>query len=114
MKDELYLKILNLLENTPNDVADFISTPIATNEIDLYEIESYGSKMAPFYTVLASWVDCTLLVSILKTDIKKDKKIGEIKPYQAFFWKIYIIFNSCYATRFGYWYRRYNNGRASY
>ena len=37
-ESELYLKILNLLENKPNDVADFISTPIATNEIDLYEI----------------------------------------------------------------------------
>lgn len=37
-QSELYLKILNLLENKPNDVADFISTPIATNEIDLYEI----------------------------------------------------------------------------
>ena len=84
-ESELYLKILNLLENKPNDVADFISTPIATNEIDLYEINSYGSKMAPFYTVLASWVGCTLLVSIVKTDIKKDKKLGEIKPYQAFF-----------------------------
>lgn len=84
-QSELYLKILNLLENKPNDVADFISTPIATNEIDLYEINSYGSKMAPFYTVLASWVGCTLLVSIVKTDIKKDKKLGEIKPYQAFF-----------------------------
>lgn len=91
-ESELYLKILNLLENTPNDVADFISTPIATNEIDLYEIESYGSKMAPFYTVLASWVGCTLLVSILKTDIKKDKKIGEIKPYQAFFGR-FILFS---------------------
>ena len=84
-QSELYLKILNLLENKPNDVADFISTPIATNEIDLYEINSYGSKMAPFYTVLASWVGCTLLVSIVKTDIKKDKKLGKIKPYQAFF-----------------------------
>ena len=79
-QSELYLKILNLLENKPNDVADFISTPIATNEIDLYEINSYGSKMAPFYTVLASWVGCTLLVSIVKTDIKKDKKLGKIKP----------------------------------
>lgn len=84
-KSELYLKILNLLQNKPDAVADFISTPIATNEIDLYTINSYGSKMAPFYTVLASWVGCTLLVSILKTDIKKDKKLGEIKPYQAFF-----------------------------
>ena len=37
-QSELYLKILNLLENKPNDVADFISKPIATNEIDLYEI----------------------------------------------------------------------------
>ncbi len=27
-QSELYLKILNLLENKPNDVADFISTPM--------------------------------------------------------------------------------------
>ena len=48
-------------------------------------IKALDSTMAPFYTVLASWVGCTLLVSIVKTDIKKDKRLGDIKPYQAFF-----------------------------
>ncbi|MBQ9020044.1 YhgE/Pip domain-containing protein, partial [Candidatus Saccharibacteria bacterium] len=47
---DLYLKVLNLLENSPADVADFISKPIKTNQIDYYPIEDYGSKMAPFYT----------------------------------------------------------------
>lgn len=90
-ESELYLKIVNLLQNSPNDIADFISTPVETNEIDIYEIESYGSKMAPFYTVLASWVGCTLLVSILKTNIKKEKELGELKPYQEFFGR-FVLF----------------------
>lgn len=49
-QSELYLKILNLLENKPNDVADFISTPIATNEIDLYEIKPYQAFFGRFMT----------------------------------------------------------------
>lgn len=90
-ESELYLKLVNLLKNTPDDVADFISTPVETNEIQIYSIDSYGSKMAPFYTVLASWVGCTLLVSILKTNIKEEKKIGTLKPYQAFFGRFMLF-----------------------
>ena len=81
---EAYNKIVRLLQNSPNDIADFLSTLVETNEIDVYEIESYGSKMAPFYTVLACWVGCTLLVSILKTDLKKTEKTDEYKNYQKF------------------------------
>lgn len=113
-QSELYLKILNLLENKPNDVADFISTPIATNEIDLYEINSYGSKMAPFYTVLASWVGCTLLVSIVKTDNKKDKRLGDIKTISSIFRKIYDIRNFGCLTRISNRSWRYYNGSSGY
>ncbi len=88
---ELYAKIVALLQNDPAVVADFISSPIETNEINLYSINSYGSKMAAFYTILACWVGCTLLISILKTDIKRTKKNKELKNYQTFFGR-FIIF----------------------
>ena len=80
-----------MLQNDPEVVADFISSPIQTNEIDLYEINSYGSKMAAFYTILACWVGCTLLISILKTDIKKTKKTKNLKNYQTFFGRFMIF-----------------------
>ena len=94
-ESDLYLKILNLLQNTPEDVADFISKPIKTSQIDLYPIEDYGSKMAPFYTILAAWVGCTLLVSILKVDVEKDKRT---KPYQAFFGR-FLLFGTIAAIQ---------------
>lgn len=88
---EMYAKIANLLSNDPNDVADFLSTPIETNEIDIYEIESYGSKMAPFYTILACWVGCTLLVSLLRTDIKETPETRNLKNYQKFFGRFMLF-----------------------
>lgn len=86
---DLYLKILNLLQNSPEEIADFISEPIATRKTELYKIDHYGSKMAPFYTILAAWVGCTLLVAILKTDIEADEK--KVKPHQAFFGRFMLF-----------------------
>lgn len=88
-ESDLYLKILNLLQNSPEEIADFISEPIATNKTELYKIDHYGSKMAPFYTILATWVGCTLLVAVLKTDIEADEK--KIKPHQAFFGRFLLF-----------------------
>lgn len=90
-ESELYLRIVNLLKNTPADVADFISTPVETEEVNIYHIDNYGSKMAPFYTVLACWVGCTLLVSIIRTDIKDTKKFGELKLYEEFFGRFMLF-----------------------
>lgn len=90
-ESDLFLKIVNLLQNTPEDIAKFISEPIATEKTELYKIDHYGSKMAPFYTILATWVGCTLLVAILKTDIEDDE--SRIKPYQAYFGR-FLLFAS--------------------
>lgn len=90
-ESEIYLRIVNLLKNSPEDVADFISTPVEMDEVDIYPIDSYGSKMAPFYTVLACWVGCTLLVSLLKTDVKETKKISNLKLYEEFFGRFMLF-----------------------
>ena len=97
-KNEMFGKALNLLKNKPEEVADFLSTPVETNEIDLYEIKTYGSKMTPFYSVLACWVGCTLLTSIFKIDIKKSKLTKDAKKYQIFFGR-FMLFGSLAVTQ---------------
>lgn len=92
-KNEMFGKALNLLKNKPEEVADFLSTPVESNEIDLFEIKTYGSKMTPFYSVLACWVGCTLLTSIFKIDIKKSKITRDAKHYQLFFGR-FMLFGS--------------------
>ena len=81
---EIYNNIVNILKNNPEVIADFISTPVETNLIDIYPISSYGAKMAPFYSILACWVGSTILSAILKTDFKKNKAILNASISQRF------------------------------
>jgi len=98
-ESEMYDKFVNLLENDPVEVANFLSTPVKTNEIDIYDINTYGSKMAPFYTVLASWVGCTLLISIVKTDIDETTMETTIlRNYQKFLGR-FMLFGSMAVTQ---------------
>jgi len=83
-ESEIYDKFIKLMEKNPVDVADFISKPVETKQIAMYEIESYGAKMAPFYTVLACWVGCTILISIIKTDITETMETKKLRNYQKF------------------------------
>lgn len=90
---EVYNNVVNLLKNKPSQVADFISAPIDTNKIDVYPIGTYGSKMTPFYSILACWVGCTILTAILKIEIKETEATKDAKHYQKFFGR-FILFGS--------------------
>jgi len=81
---ELYEKLVNLLGNEPEEVADFISNPVQTDKRQLYYIPEYGSRMAPFYTILACWVGCTLLISIIKCDIEKTPENAHLRNFEKF------------------------------
>ena len=88
---ELYNNVVNLLKNKPDEVADFLSSPVDTNQIDIYPIEAYGSKMAPFYSILACWVGCTVLTTIIKINIKESKVTEGAKHYQKFFGRFMLF-----------------------
>ena len=92
-ESEIYTNVVNLLRNNPSEIADFLSAPVETNQIDLYEINTYGAKMTPFYSILACWVGCTVLTAILKIDVKKSKMTKDAKHYQKFFGR-FMLFGS--------------------
>lgn len=64
-------EIIQLLRNDPQAERSFFEEPILLNENKLFPIENYGTGMTPFYTVLAIWVGCLLLISLLATDVEK-------------------------------------------
>ncbi|MBR0350421.1 MAG: YhgE/Pip domain-containing protein [Clostridia bacterium] len=90
-KSEIYENVVNILNNNPQDVADFLSTPVDTNEIDIYKIDTYGSKMAPFYSILACWVGCTILTAIVKINLKETEITKNAKHYQKFFGRFMLF-----------------------
>jgi len=76
---------VNLTTKNADELGEFIACPVKINTDKIYGIENYGSAMAPFYTTLAIWVGGTILVAILKTNIKNKKEFTRLKPAQEYF-----------------------------
>lgn len=81
-QNEEFNTFRNLLKSNSKEFGTFVACPVAVETDKIYEIENYGSAMAPFYSTLAIWVGGVVLVAILKTDVKNKKQLGNIKPYQ--------------------------------
>ncbi len=90
-QDEQYKQLMEILETDPQQLGNFISSPVNLDTVGIYEIENYGSAMAPFYTILALWVGALILVAIIHVKVEPEEGITDIKPYQAYFGR-YILF----------------------
>ncbi|KAG4083214.1 YhgE/Pip C-terminal do [Neocallimastix lanati (nom. inval.)] len=94
---EIFDKVVNLIQNDPVDVANFFSKPVEAEENDIYGRDkygnqlSYGSKMAPFCTVLACWIGCVLLITIIKLEITGMEGVEKFKNYQKFLGRFAIF-----------------------
>ncbi|WP_102272900.1 YhgE/Pip domain-containing protein [Cytobacillus massiliigabonensis] len=61
-------EIIDILRNNPNSESSFLANPVKIENNLLFSLPNYGSGMNPFYTVLAIWVGCLLLISLLSVD----------------------------------------------
>ena len=73
-----------LSENTEN-FASYLASPVKMNTEVIYPIETYGSAMAPFYTVLAQWVGALLTAVLIKTGVKKRDDLPNPNMFERFF-----------------------------
>lgn len=90
--NDQYKEIMEMLKNDPALIGRFVSSPVAIDTVTVYEIENYGSAMAPFYTILAIWVGALILVALLHVKVKKDPSIPNMKHYQSFFGRYLTFF----------------------
>jgi putative membrane protein len=61
-------KLIDLAENHPTEISDFISSPIDVKEIEVYNTNTFGVGLTPFYTVLAIWVGALLSCALLAVE----------------------------------------------
>lgn len=93
-KDRDSLDTIDSLLNEDLDVVgSFISTPVELTTEHVYEVENYGSAMAPFYTTLAIWVGGVVMAAMLKAGVKEKELIGltNVKNYQKYLGR-YLLF----------------------
>ena len=82
-QDEQYKQFMEILETDPQQLGNFISSPVNLDTVGIYEIENYGSAMAPFYTILALWVGALILVAIIHVKVEPEDGITDIKPWRS-------------------------------
>lgn len=86
----VYSLLQTAISFNTDELASFISAPVAITTEDLYPITNYGSAMSPFYSVLSIWVGALILVAIIHVKVHPFDGI-KINSVEAFFGR-YITF----------------------
>lgn len=86
----VYSLLQTAISFNTDELASFISAPVAITTEDLYPITNYGSAMSPFYSVLSIWVGALILVAIIHVKVHPFDGI-KVNSVEAFFGR-YITF----------------------
>lgn len=86
----IYSLLQTAISFNTDELASFISAPVAITTEDLYPITNYGSAMSPFYSVLSIWVGALILVAIIHVKVHPFDGT-KVNSVEAFFGR-YITF----------------------
>ncbi len=84
VNDEAYREIADALSADPELIAEYVTSPVVMDTQIMYEIEGYGSAMAPFYTTLALWVGALIMVALIKVKVKRHG-LEDVREHEAFY-----------------------------
>ncbi|NLG92031.1 MAG: YhgE/Pip domain-containing protein [Clostridiales bacterium] len=70
-------QLIELTENNPSEISEFLSSPIEVKEETVYNTDTFGAGLTPFYTVLAIWVGALLSCALLTVEC--ENTVGGIK-----------------------------------
>ena len=62
-------QLTKILEIDPDNAGTFVSMPVQMVTEKICPVSNYGTAVAPFYTNLALWVGCFILVSLMKVEV---------------------------------------------
>ena len=66
VNSEAFHQMMDVLENNPDGLADYLVSPVDMRTVIVYEIADYGSAMSPYYIMLALFVGSLLSVAMIK------------------------------------------------
>lgn len=91
--------LVDILGGDPAVYGQYFSELVQTSVEPVYPVANYGSAMAPFYSVLATWVGGVILVALMKVHAKPDGLLDP-KPWHLYFGRYltFLLFNELQAA----------------
>lgn len=83
--------VTQFLGGDPETYGEFFGEPVNVVTEAVYPVDTYGSAVTPFYTILALWVGGTVLVSLIKVHAQPVGLTG-VKSYHLFFGRYLMFF----------------------
>jgi len=81
-------QLSKLINADPDRVGTFISSPVHMVTEEIFPVSNYGTGVAPFYTNLALWIGCFILVSLMKVEVRG---FPEATPRQRYFGRLSLF-----------------------
>lgn len=73
-----------------NNAGEYFHSPTVLSNFSYFEADNYAQQVTPFYSVLASWVGCIILVALLSTNPVKDEE--KYTPSEIYVGKFTLFF----------------------
>ena len=86
-----FREFCDMLDNDPDSLSDYLSSPVQLNTEIAYEIGDYGSAMSPFYTVLALFVGSLLAAVMIKVPVTQPQFLG-YRAVERYFGRFVLFF----------------------
>lgn len=83
----------SLISGDKSGISAFLAAPVSLKTHKVYEIENYGSSMAPFYSTLSIWIGGVVMVAMLKVNVSEEctKGLKNVKLRQLYFGRMLLF-----------------------
>ena len=90
-ESEAFMQLVDVIENNPDGLAEYLASPINIQNEIVYEIGDYGSAMSPYYIMLALFVGSLLAATMIKVQVRSADLSG-LRPMTRYFGRFLLFF----------------------
>ena len=90
---DAFRQFTDMMENSPEAIAEYLAAPVRVETTVFYEIDSYGAAMAPYYIMLALFVGSLLATTMIRVPVEPlPLEVSNARPWQKFFGRYLLFF----------------------
>ncbi|MDI6725182.1 MAG: YhgE/Pip domain-containing protein [Methanobacterium sp.] len=67
-------ELISFSDMNQDDVQNYFESPVELEKTRIYQVDTYGSALAPFYIPISLWIGCIIAIAMITMRIKKGTK----------------------------------------
>ena len=89
---ESFSTLVELINGDMDGLVDYLSSPANLETVRVFAVDTWGSGMAPYYTMLSLYACALLSGTLIKAHVKRKGEFESINDSTAFFGRFWLFF----------------------